>query len=432
MMSTIGEINKTARVGRTVNADDEYEPDKTDEIDSTVNIDDEYEPDKTDEIDRTVNIDDEYEPDNTIEIDKIDNTIHGTPIEQMAEFLSDYHGPEIKIMEVCGTHTAGIFKSGIRDILSDKIRLISGPGCPVCVTPTSYIDACIKWAKTPDTVLLSFGDMLKVPGEESSLSKAISDGANVRMIYSPFEAIELAKAEPEKTFIVAAVGFETTAPSYALLLDEVIDLGLANVKLLTALKESIPAIEWVLENEPAIDAFLCPGHVAVITGVAAFAPLAEQYRKPLVIGGFEPEHILSAIYEIVLAVEKTRNPVTSVASAELLRNVYSEAVSNQGNLRAQHIVDKYFTRDNAIWRGLGNLPNTGYFLKEEYARYDVGSRAIIHDKALPVGCACADVITGRKNPDECSMYAVKCTPFNPYGPCMVSSEGACGIWYRNR
>ena len=357
------------------------------------------------------------------------NTINKkNDIKKMTKYLSEYTGDDIKIMEVCGTHTAGIFKSGIRTFLSDKIKLISGPGCPVCVTPTSFIDKCNDYAMQDNHVVISFGDMLKVPGGKYSLSNIKSLGGNVSMVYSPFDVISAAKRTPEITYIIAAVGFETTAPVFGLMIDELIKKEIKNIKFLTSLKSAIRAIDWVCTNEKSIDGFLCPGHVAVITGEKPFDYLSEKYQRPFVIAGFEEQHILRAIYELVRDIESWRseNPKSFKS-----KNLYEEAVNLQGNTKAKQITDKYFQTENIVWRGLGNISDSGYFIKDEYSRFDGGSRGLVHDKALPQGCRCSDVITGRIDPDTCPMFGDKCNPVTPYGPCMVSAEGACGIWYQN-
>ena len=195
-------------------------------------------------------------------------------ISQVIDYLKEYNGPEIKLMEVCGTHTASIFKSGIRSLISPEIKLISGPGCPVCVTPTSYIDKCIDYAMMENHVLVTFGDMIKVPGEKASLSSVKGEGAKVEIMYSPFEVIEKATANPHITYVIAAVGFETTAPIYALVIGEAIEKGIKNIKLVTSLKTVIPALEWICKNEEGIDGFICPGHVSVIIGSEAYSELA--------------------------------------------------------------------------------------------------------------------------------------------------------------
>lgn len=361
-------------------------------------------------------------------------------IEQMSEFLSTYDGDEIKIMEVCGTHTAGIFKSGIRSLLSDRIQLISGPGCPVCVTPTAFIDKCNEYSLMDNHVLISFGDMLKVPGEEYSLSQIKGRGGSVSMVYSPFEVINSAEKNPDMTFIIAAVGFETTSPVFGLLIEELIAKNINNVKLLTSLKSTIPAIDWVCENEKDIDSFLCPGHVSVITGMEDFKKLYEKYKRPFVIAGFEEQHILKAIYRAVQDVLSLRDGLddgnseldSPLAINQYVSNLYTEAVRDEGNTKAKNVISKYYDEGPAVWRGLGEIANSGYYIKEEFAQYDAGSTGLTYDKKPPEGCRCSEVITGRINPDKCPMFDTSCTPVTPYGPCMVSAEGACGIWYQNR
>ncbi|MDR0854183.1 MAG: hydrogenase formation protein HypD [Clostridiales Family XIII bacterium] len=353
----------------------------------------------------------------------------------MIDFLEDYEGEPLKLMEVCGTHTASIFKSGIRSILPEGIRLVSGPGCPVCVTPPAFIDACVEISDTPRHTLLSFGDMMKVPGESETLSSAIAMGSEIKMIYSPFEAIDFAEEFPDETFVVAAVGFETTAPAFALLIDEIRSRGLVNIKLLTALKNTVSAIEWICENEPEISGFIAPGHVSVITGADAFVSLSKKYGRPFVVAGFEEEQIVRAIYTLVKLALGT--PTGAVV------NQYEEVVSGEGNLKAQAKLAEYFEPYDAAWRGLGTIPNSGFRLRPEFAEYDISPELPDHlRKAIDAsaaagmageaeGCRCSDIITGRIDPMDCPLFATACTPNNPIGPCMVSSEGACGIWHRN-
>lgn len=343
-------------------------------------------------------------------------------IEAAAGFLREYGGPPVRIMEVCGTHTAAIFKSGIRSMLSPAIKLISGPGCPVCVTPAGYIDRLLEYAARPDTCVLSFGDMLRVPGGKGSLMAARGGGARYAMMYSPLQALEMAAKEPDTTFVVAAVGFETTAPSYALLLREAARRGIGNIRLLTALKAILPAMQALCETGPQIDAFLCPGHVSTIIGADAYRGLCEKYRKPMVVAGFGGEHLLAAVYEIMTELGQGRAEV---------RNLYPEAVSAAGNLKAQALLGEYFEPGEAPWRGIGAIPYSGLYLREEFARYDAGSRDLKDDAGEPEGCRCADVICGRADPDYCPHFGRKCTPQDPLGACMVSDEGACAIWYRN-
>jgi len=351
-------------------------------------------------------------------------------IEQIIKELKEYDGPSVKIMEVCGTHTASIFKSGIRSLISPKIRLISGPGCPVCVTPAAYIDRCIEYAKRENHVLLTFGDMMKVPGLKGSLSQAKGDGARVELMYSPIEAVEKAIKNPDLVYVIAGVGFETTTPAYALAMEEAVSRGAENIRLLTALKTVLPALQWICENDDDIDGFLCPGHVSVIIGSDAYARLAGQFNRPFVVAGFEPEHILAGIYEIMKQL-KSGAAESRGRQAAAVRNLYKNAVKAEGNKKAQEIISRYFEPGAAMWRGLGMIPDSGLYLRPEYGAFDAGSKGLDEDIELPASCRCGDVIIGRINPNECPMFGKACNPSDPYGPCMVSSEGACGIWHRN-
>ncbi len=344
-------------------------------------------------------------------------------IEKIVKYLSEYDGRELKLMEVCGTHTASIFKSGIRSLISPKIKLISGPGCPVCVTPTAYIDKISEYALKDGYKVYTFGDMIKVPGTDGSLADMKGRGAHVEMMYSPFDAVDKAEKEPDIIHVIAAVGFETTVPAYALALEEAAQRGITNLRLVTALKTVIPALRWICENEESIDGFICPGHVSVIIGSHIYEELAVKYGKPFVVAGFEAEHILAVIYDIVRQIEHGQGDV---------RNLYKNAVRDDGNAKAQAITSKYFAPGAATWRGLGTIEDSGLYLRPEYKQYDGGSFGLDRDMELPAHCRCGDVIVGRINPNECPMFGTGCTPTKPYGPCMVSAEGSCGIWYRAR
>lgn len=334
-------------------------------------------------------------------------------------------------MEVCGTHTAAIFKSGVRSFLSPKIRLVSGPGCPVCVTVPSYIDRCIRICRQPGHELVCFGDLMKVPGTETSLSDAAANGGRVRMAYSPFDTALLAEKDPGTTFVFAAIGFETTAPAFALLLEDAAARGIRNLKLLTSLKSALSAMDWICAKGEAIDAFLCPGHVSVVTGADAYLPLSEKYGKPFVVAGFEDAHLLAAIDAAAR---------DAAAGRAGVRNLYPEAVSAQGNPKARAFTENYFDVSDALWRGLGSVENSAYILKKDYLGFDADAVArgngdgacLPAESDLPPGCRCGDVILGRIDPDACPLFGTACTPAHAMGPCMVSSEGACGVWRRGR
>ncbi|MCL2112225.1 MAG: hydrogenase formation protein HypD [Clostridiales bacterium] len=333
------------------------------------------------------------------------------------DFLREYNGSALRIMEVCGTHTAAIFKSGIRSFLSPKIRLVSGPGCPVCVTVPGYIDRCIEISMREGHELLCFGDLLKVPGTERTLSDAKGVGGRVRMLWSPFDAIALAKGEPETVFVVAAIGFETTAPAFGLLLEEAEAQGVDNLRLITSLKSAVAAIDWVCAMGEEVDAFICPGHVSVVTGADAYSPLAERYGKPFVVAGFEGKSLAAAVRVAAEDAAKGRGGV---------RNLYAEAVSAEGNARAQAVIERHFEVRDEVWRGLGTVPASGYFLRG----VDQPSGFASHEEQAT--CRCEDVILGRIDPNECPLFGGECTPTQAVGPCMVSAEGACGTWYRGR
>lgn len=339
------------------------------------------------------------------------------------KFLKEYDGPAIRIMEVCGTHTASIAHCGITSLLSPKIELISGPGCPVCVTVTEYIDRLIALSLTPDTVVVTFGDMIRVTGSEKSLQDVRCEGGQVRMVYSPMDITALAAAEPEKTFVFAAIGFETTTAVYAALMDELIRSGLKNVKLLTSLKTMPLVIEWVCREQGGIDGFLAPGHVSVITGSNLFVPLAKAYGVPFAVAGFEGEQILMAIYALLKMIQQGESRVM---------NLYPSAVTAEGSLTAQQMIDKYFEPCDAAWRGMGVIPGSGMMLRPQYMDFDAGSRNLLSDHSHQAGCRCAQVITGALKPPQCPLFGKICTPDKPQGACMVSTEGSCYSYFVNR
>ena len=340
-------------------------------------------------------------------------------INDVIKALKEYNGEEITLMEVCGTHTASISENAIPSIISDKIHLISGPGCPVCVTVSDYVDKLIELA-LDGNVIVTFGDMIRVPGSKKALKDIKFEGADIRMVYSPTETIELAKAEPNKNFVFAAVGFETTTPIYALLLDEIIKQKIQNIQLLTALKTMPNVIATLCENDNKIDGFIAPGHVAVITGSNEFVPLAEKYNLPFAVSGFEAEEILASIYALI----KLRRQGKVI-------NLYKSAVTSERNEKAFEIVHKYFEEYDAPWRGLGIIKGSGMALKKEYARYDAGSRELINDYSHQKGCLCGEIISGLKKPSECPLYGKICTPENPKGACMVSIVGTCHNYITN-
>jgi hydrogenase expression/formation protein HypD len=343
-----------------------------------------------------------------------------TGLDEIIRALQTYGGKQVKIMEVCGTHTAAIFKSGIRNLLSPRIKLVSGPGCPVCLACEAYIDKLYGLAADGKTIVASFGDLFKVKGSRGSLQDAKANGGNAELVYSPFEVLEIARKHPEKTVAMAAVGFETTAPLYALLVRSALEQGLSNIRLLTALKRLVPALEMLSAEE--IDAFIAPGHVATVIGSDVFEPLAQKFRKPFAVTGFSPENILAALYYLLIETESGNCGVA---------NLYGEAVRPKGNEKAMSELCEFFETGPAYWRGLSTIEDSGYYLKERYAMFDAGSRGFEDTgSAQAKACQCAQVLTGKIDPGDCPLFGKACTPQNAYGPCMVSAEGACGIWYR--
>lgn len=342
-------------------------------------------------------------------------------IDRIKEYLGNYDGAKINIMEVCGSHTGAIAKNGIPGLLSDNIRLISGPGCPVCVTPSSYIDRLIELALNEGKVIVTFGDLLRVPGSSKTLSEAKGEGAEVKMVYSPMDILELAGAEPDREFIFAAIGFETTTPVYALLIDELVSSGIKNVRLLTALKTMPEVIDYMCSMDTIINAYLAPGHVAAVTGSDVFVPLAKKYNIPFGVAGFAAEEILTALYGIVES-----------AGHGVVGNYYRSVVTAEGNVKAKELINRYFEKGAAVWRGLGSIDGSGRYIKEEYAEYDAGSRALDEDVKKNKACCCDRVLLGVIKPSDCPLFGKVCSPLNPQGACMVSTEGSCYSYYAYR
>lgn len=340
---------------------------------------------------------------------------------KLARWLSRYDGPPLTLMEVCGTHTSALYRSGIRQMLPPQITFLSGPGCPVCVTPTSYIDKLVRYALTPGCQVMAFGDLLAVPGSRMSLSGARDRGGRVDFFYNPEDVLAKAAADRETTFILAAVGFETTAPVWADLIQRVYEEHIPNVRFLTALK-TMPGAMSLISRESHIDGFLCPGHVAVITGSRPFRKLAEETGETMVIGGFSPVGLLRALTRLVLAASQKKRG---------LWNEYPSVVTEEGNPKALALLADVFTPGDAVWRGLGMIAGSGLYLREKYRALDAGSWGLVEDQ-MPAGCRCGDVLTGRIMSEACPCFGRACTPEHPVGACMVSSEGACCITYREK
>ena len=330
----------------------------------------------------------------------------------------------IKIMEVCGTHTVAIAKHGLRDIMPEAITLLSGPGCPVCVTANADIDTAIEMARQPGVTLATFGDMMKVPGSYSSLSRERGDGRDVRVVYSPLDALELARKNPDTTVVFLGVGFETTAPLVASAMITARDEGLGNFTVLS-LHKTVPEALRALVNDPSvqIDGFILPGHVSAIIGLAPYRFLADEFGVPSVITGFEPIDVLQGVYMLA------KQAAAGKPSVEI---AYARAVPEEGNPTAIARMATVFEATDADWRGLGVIPGTGLAIREQFSSLDARIRVPVTPPPPkePKGCQCGDVLRGAVLPYECRLFAKTCTPEHPVGPCMVSSEGSCAAYYR--
>lgn len=340
---------------------------------------------------------------------------------------------KLTFMDVCGTHTVNIFKFGIKNLLPPTINLISGPGCPVCVTSAEDVDSAIEISRLPDTILLTFGDMLRVPGSHSSLEREKSRGGDVRVLYSPLSALEICKKNLSKRVVFFAIGFETTSPTIAATLAQAKRKRIKNFFIYPSHKLVPPAMEVLLDGGDAnIDGFICPGHVSTIIGSRAYEPIARRYSIPCVITGFEPLDILQGIYILLKQVMRIKNSGCN-ARVEVQ---YKRCVTRDGNTIAKKILSEVFKIADAKWRGLGIIPKSGLILRKEYLSFDIRSRPfrVVHGRERPTPdakqCRCGEVLRGIINPQECRLFAKVCTPENPCGPCMVSSEGTCAAHYK--
>ena len=330
----------------------------------------------------------------------------------------------VNFMEVCGTHTMSIYQYGIRSLLPETVRLVSGPGCPVCVTPVGYVDAALACAADSVNIVATFGDMLRVPGSSSSLMEQRALGADVRIVYSPLDAVALAKAHPERRVIFLGVGFETTAPAVAASILESARLGLSNYCVLASHK-TMPVPMEILTADPELNlsGYLCPAHVSTVIGGKAYVPLADKFQIPCVVTGFEPADVMQGI-EMLLA---------QVLAAESRVEIqYKRAVTWEGNPKAQAILERVFIPCDTVWRGLGILPGSGLCIRPELSMFDAEK---VLNLPMAAGsenpaCLCGEVLKGKLAPFDCPLFAGVCTPEEPVGACMVSSEGTCAAAYK--
>lgn len=330
----------------------------------------------------------------------------------------------VRIMEVCGTHTVSLFRTGIRSLLPGQVKLVSGPGCPVCVTSQGYIDAAVEAAGRPEVTICTYGDMLRVPGRTGSLEQKRAQGARVVVCYSVRDALDYAEEHKGEEVLFLAVGFETTAPATALAVLEAEQRKIGNFSILSGHKRVMPALEALLaDGDVPIDGFLLPGHVSVIIGSEVYREVLERHGKGGVVTGFEPVQILNGIARLI---------EQSAEGASKLENVYGVAVRPEGNRHALECMEKVFDHEDTVWRAMGTIPESGMELKPDFARFDGRSRFGIEigEDYDPPGCRCGEVIQGKAEPEECPLFGEACTNENPVGPCMVSSEGTCAAWYR--
>lgn len=332
----------------------------------------------------------------------------------------------IRLMEICGTHTMAIAKSGIKSVLPENVRLLSGPGCPVCVTPSNMIDMILDLSQRPDVLIASYGDLLRVPGSSQgdSLLNRRALGGQTQSVYSPMDALKLAQENPCTEVIFLGVGFETTAPGTAACILEAASQDIRNFSVLCLLKRTEPAIRALIESDDfAVNGFLCPGHVAAIIGADGFSFLPADYRLPGVVSGFEPADLLCSILMLTEMI---------AADAPGLKNEYTRLVRQSGNPAAAALIEKVFYPAPSLWRGMGHIDASGYAIRTEYAQWDAMEKFSLcppEEKEIS-GCRCAQVIRGVLSPGECPLFRRVCSPDNPVGPCMVSGEGACAAAYQ--
>ena len=345
-------------------------------------------------------------------------------IEHLVALIRKTSRKPIKLMEVCGTHTVTIFRNGIKDLLPDHITLVSGPGCPVCVTSIEEIDRAIALAQKEGIAIATFGDLLRVPGSETSLLTQRGEGADIRVVYSAYDALHLALQNRDRQVVFLGVGFETTAPTIAAVIQHAKESRTDNFTVLSMHKVLPPALKALVQSpELKIDGFICPGHVTTIIGTEPYMAIAHDFHVPCVVAGFEPLDILQAIGLLVRQIEKGESKVEIQ---------YRRAVSPGGNPRARAMMEDVFEPCYSTWRGFGLLPKSGLKVAVSYGDFDAEHRFDIPslDGREPCGCLCGDILRGLKGPPDCSLFREVCTPDNPVGACMVSSEGTCAAYYK--
>jgi hydrogenase expression/formation protein HypD len=343
-----------------------------------------------------------------------------------AEAIANITTKPWTIMEVCGGQTHSIIRFGVDQLIPKEINLVHGPGCPVCVTPLELIDKAIEIASRPNVIFCSFGDMLRVPGSNKDLLMVKATGGDIRILYSPLDALNIAKDNPEKEVVFFAVGFETTAPANAMAVYQAYQQGIENFSILVSHVLVPPAMEAILSSPSnLVQGFLAAGHVCTVMGYEEYYPIAEKYKVPIVVTGFEPVDILQGIYMCIAQLEQGRAEV---------ENQYSRSVRKEGNPTAQELIKEIFSITHRKWRGVGEIPESGFGLQSRYEKFDAERRFGVMDHTVeePKECISGLILQGLKKPNECSAFGTRCTPESPFGATMVSSEGACAAYYRYR
>jgi hydrogenase expression/formation protein HypD len=331
---------------------------------------------------------------------------------------------QINIMEVCGTHTVQFFHTGVKDIFPEKLKLIDGPGCPVCVTTNDYLDRAIEIAAKYNVIISTFGDMMRVPSSYSSLQKEKAEGLFISIVYSPLDALQFAGKNPDKEVVFLSVGFETTIPTEAVCVKKAKEENIRNFSLLVGNKLTPPAVAMLLEAEDVkLDGFILPGHVSIITGVKGWRFVAEKYKKAGVVAGFTGKDLLISTTALVNLIKRGQPDII---------NEYKEVVKEEGNIKAREIMNEIFEPDDADWRGIGIIPGSGLKIREEYAGFDAAKKFPVTPPPAkePKGCRCGEILRGLISPPECPLFAKKCTPATPVGACMVSTEGSCAAYFK--
>lgn len=341
----------------------------------------------------------------------------------LAEKIREISVRDVSLMEVCGGHTMAIQKFGIPSLLPDNIHLISGPGCPVCVSSRKYIDQAIAYSRLDDVIITTYGDLIRVPGSTSSLDKEKADGADVKIVYSVLDALDIARKTPDKRVIFLGIGFETTAPSSAVAVLNASKQDLTNFYLFSSHKVMPPAMAALIDEGVKINGYIAPGHVSTITGTEIYNEVADKYGLAVVISGFEPVDLLQSVYMLVKQIEEDK------ARVEIQ---YKRAVKSEGNPKARAMLEEVFELRDDWWRGLGILPKSGLGIRDEYAAFDAERNidVIVEKTREDKGCICGEILKGLKNPKDCKLFGKACTPSNPVGACMVSNEGSCAAYYR--